>query len=178
MWIWIPLALAGVAIAWRTRVRWVGVIALTIITLLVWQGSSEVRTQPGLLYMIQYLAIQLGLGFLFGRTLLAGREPLVTRFARLVHGQLPAEIERYTRRVTWAWTLFFGGVAASASGLFLGASVESWSIFVNILTPVLVALMFAGEYLIRRLSFPGFQHASIAAGVQAFQRALEERESR
>ena len=62
------------------------------------------------LYLLQYLALHAALGALFARTLRPGHEPLVTRLARAVHGELPAPIMRYTRAVTFAWTLFFAAM--------------------------------------------------------------------
>ena len=176
MWLWIPLALAGGAIAWRTRLRWMVALGLTGISALVWQWSAGLGTHPGILYMIQYLAFQFGLGVLFGWSLLRGREPLVTRLARMVHGQLPPEIERYTRHVTVAWTTFFAILACTASALYLWASAGTWSVFVNLATPGLIGLMFAVEYAVRRFMFPNFRHASFMTGIQAFRRGFDENE--
>jgi uncharacterized membrane protein len=77
-------------------------------------------------WLLQYLAMQAGLGFLFGRTLLPGREPLVATFARLVHGTIPAPVARYGRGVTWAWTVFFLAMALTALLLGFSASRETW----------------------------------------------------
>ncbi len=178
MWLWIPLVLAAAAMAWRTRLRWLVALGLMGITALVWQWSAGLTTHPGILYMIQYLAFQFGLGGMFGWSLRRGREPLVTRFARMVHGRLPPEIERYTRHVTLAWTAFFATLAATASALYLFSSVERWSVFVNLATPVLIGLMFAAEYVVRRVRFPKFRHTSFMTGFQVFRRGFDEHESR
>ncbi|MFN0314099.1 MAG: hypothetical protein ACKVQA_03550 [Burkholderiales bacterium] len=178
MWLWIPLALAAAAIAWRTRLRWTVSLGLCGLTVLVWQWSAGLITHPGILYMIQYLAFQFGLGGVFGWSLRRGHEPLVTRFARMVHGHLPPEIERYTRRVTLAWTLFFATLAAIASALYVEASTQMWSVFVNLATPVLIGMMFAVEYAVRRLSFPNFRHSSFMTSIRAFRRGFDEPESR
>ena len=60
------------------------------------------------------LAVNLLLAWFFGRTLAAGRIPLVTSIARFVRDSpsLAPERERYTRRVTWAWCVFFVATAA------------------------------------------------------------------
>src|SRR5437899_2296415 len=42
----------------------------------------------------------------FGQSLLPGREPIVTYFARTIHGDIAPEIRDYTRRVTWPWCCF------------------------------------------------------------------------
>src|SRR5262245_7530797 len=63
---------------------------------------------PGLLLFVPPVAINLALCTLFARTLVAGREPLVSRFARLERGgQLPPELARYTLNLTRAWAGFF-----------------------------------------------------------------------
>ena len=134
------------------------------------------RTDASLVYQLQYLAMQGALAVLFGRTLLAGREPLVTRFARIVRGELQPAIERYTRSVTLAWTLFFIVMALIAVVLYSAAPRETWSAFVNLLTLPCVLAMFVAEYAVRRIRFPALQHSSILAGARAFQRAFTSRE--
>lgn len=120
--------------------------------------------------------MQAVLGTLFGRTLGAGREPLVTRLARRVHGELPPPIERYTRSVTTVWAAFFAIMAAVAIALYALASREAWSAFVNLLTIPCVATLFVVEYAVRRIRFPNFQHVSILEGARAFERAFVARE--
>ena len=104
----------------------------------------------------------------FGRTLAAGREALTTGFARRVHGTLPADIERYTRRVTLAWCVFFAMQVLVSAILFAAAPLETWSVFVNLLSGPLIVLMFAGEYLYRIVRFPDHAHVSIWKGIQMF----------
>jgi uncharacterized membrane protein len=125
--------------------------------------------------MIQYVAIQAGLAGFFGMTLRPGHTSLVTRLARAVHGELPAEIERYTRKVTIAWTLFFVMLGSVASMLYWKGATQWWSVWVNFLTPLLVGTLFVVEYLVRRTSFPDFQHSSFMTAVKAFQNDLGER---
>ena len=177
MWIWTPLAVAGALMAWRSGARWTALVALLAATILIWLWSADANTHPGLLFMIQYLAMQIGLGGLFGFTLIGARVPLVTRFARIVHGTLPPEIERYTRRVTLVWTLFFVLMGSIATALYFGSSTAHWSVFVNLLTPLFLGVMFVGEYFVRRLSFPDFPHSSLMTGFRAFQRAFDEHKS-
>ena len=112
-------------------------------------------------------------GFLFwffGRTLLPGREALVTSLARMVHGELPAEIERYTRRVTAFWCWVFAAMFAASPVLFVFARLETWSLLANVLNFPLIAVAFVGEYAWRILRYPGFSHASLAGTVREFWR--------
>jgi uncharacterized membrane protein len=123
-----------------------------------------------ILPLLPQLAICLGLAWMFGRTLLAGREPLVTRIAGSVHGVLPAPIVAYTRNVTLAWTVFLSSMAVISALLYAFAPLPVWSLFANLLFLPLVALMFLGEYAHRTLRYAWFSHASIAQSVGAFRR--------
>lgn len=104
----------------------------------------------------------------FGRTLRRGHEPLITRLARRVHGGLPAYMETYTRRLTVAWCVFFAAQLISSAALFALASLDTWSLFINLLNLPLVALMFIGEYLYRVSRYPTYRHASIMTAIRAF----------
>ncbi|CAI8737138.1 putative membrane protein [Methylococcus capsulatus] len=170
---WLPLApvaMAAAAVAWRSRWRYSLVGAGIGLLVLLW--LSRDRLAPGdkvlYAYLAEHVGINLILGWGFGSTLLGGREALCTRFARSVHGALPPEVERYSRAVTVAWTVFFGGVAAVSVLLFFAASVHAWSIFVNFVNLPLVVAMFVAEYRLRRRVLPDFPHAPILSGFRSF----------
>ena len=98
-----------------------------------------------------HAVINLSLLAIFGLSLLPGREPIVTYFARAIHGGISPEIALYTRRVTWVWCAFFG-LQVACSGLLLAlAPLAWWSIFVNILNLPLIASLMVGEWLTRPL---------------------------
>ena len=115
-----------------------------------------------------HAAINLFLMWLFGRTLFGGRVPLITAFARRVHGTLPLEMETYTRRITLAWSIFFMAQIALSAVLFAFATLEAWSLFVNVLSMPLVAVMFVAEYAYRVARYRNFAHASLADGLRLF----------
>ena len=48
------------------------------------------------------------------------------------------------------------------------ATLDTWSLFVNVLSCPLVVVMFVAEYLYRRMRFPGCAHVSIWKGVEAY----------
>lgn len=154
-----------VAVAARARRPYVAGVLAAGTVLLVWVLW---RSSPALLYVIPHVAAYLFLLGLFGRTLLPGREPLITSVARRVHGELPADIEAYTRRVTWAWSLFFGAMALSSLLLYALAPLETWSFFANLMNLPLVALMFLCEYLYRIVRYPDFSHATVLTSIRAF----------
>ena len=163
----LPLAAALVWFlgrSWRGRA---GLAALTLAAagLIAWRGAGA---NPAWAYVLPHIGVYLFLLWLFGRTLMPGRESLVTRLARRVHGTLPKEIERYTRQVTIAWCLFFAGMALTSLLLFILAPIAVWSVFANLLNVPLVVAMFLAEYLYRILRYPNFSHASIRSSIQAF----------
>ncbi len=120
-----------------------------------------------------HAAIYSFLLWLFGRSLLRGREPLITGVARRVHGTLEPEIEAYTRRVTQAWCLFFAAQLAVSALLLALVPLPVWSLFVNLLNAPLLVLMFAGEYLYRGYRYPDHPRASIASALRAFEKRAD-----
>lgn len=104
--------------------------------------------------------INLGLCWLFGRTLAAGRTPLIARFALMEQGTLSDELAAYTRLLTWLWTLLFAAAAAVSVLLALSASRDAWSLFTNFVNYLLVAALFLGELAHRRVRFRAYRHQS------------------
>ncbi|HKB83963.1 MAG TPA: hypothetical protein VKD04_12275 [Burkholderiales bacterium] len=149
----------------RGRVMLAVLAAAGTMGFLLWHtlGAS-----PALLYPVPFLTVYLFLLWLFGRTLRADRRPLITLLATHVHGELPLEIARYTRRVTWAWSVFFAAMALTSVLLFLLEPLPIWSMFNNLLNLPLVVAMYLGEYAWRLRRFPDFPHASIATVFRAF----------
>ena len=137
-------------------------------------------TQPGRTIELNrglpppHVVINVLLLWVFARTLARGREPLITGFARRVHGELPPEIVDYTRRVTWAWCIFFLTMATASLLLFSFASQASWSLFANLLYLPMLALMFLAEYAYRIVRYRHFRHASLLSGMR-FAAELEAR---
>src|SRR5258706_8939682 len=147
----------------RILLAMLGVIG--VIGFLLWPASGA---SPGLFYPVPYLTVYAFLLWLFGRTLRPGRQPLITRLATYVHRELPAQIARYTRRVTWAWCVFFAAMALTSILLFLFEPLPIWSMFNNLLNLPLVVAMYLGEYAWRLWRYPNFSHASIATVFRAF----------
>ncbi|HUX24452.1 MAG TPA: hypothetical protein VMV87_07515 [Burkholderiales bacterium] len=163
-----PVVLIALVLAWRSPRRFImlGVLALSCIAL--WAEWPALEQHFGLVYWLQNVAMQLILFMTFGRTLIAGRQPLCTRFAHTVHGPITPQHETYTRQVTIAWTLFFAAMALVSTLLFFLAPLATWSVFANLLTLPLVALMFVGEYWVRRWALPEMRHMHILDAVRAF----------
>jgi uncharacterized membrane protein len=97
--------------------------------------------------------------WVFGRTLVAGKEPLVMRIARISRGgDLPEPLARYTRRVTWLWTGVLGAMAVTSFLLARFAAPEIWSLFTNVLSYIVLGLLFPVEYGYRLLRYPHYVH--------------------
>lgn len=92
--------------------------------------------------------------FSFARTLIKDREPLVTRFARMMTDEdLSQEIVIYTRNVTWMWTLLLSAILIECLTLPIFASIEVWSFFSNFFNYLIIAAFFVGEYVYRIYRF-------------------------
>lgn len=74
---------------------------------------------------------------------------MIERFARLQHADLPAQAIPYTRKVTWIWCGFFvlNGAIATAT-VFM--SDQIWTLYNGLISYLLMGLLMAGEYLVRR----------------------------
>lgn len=131
---------------------------------------------PSIIFGLPHLGINLFLLWFFAHTLKGGREPLITSIARKIHGSLTPDIEIYTRHITFAWSLFFALQVTVSMGLYIFASLEAWSIFINILDGPLIVLMFVCEFTYRVLRYPDHQ-SSIFSGLDLFSRDKPESES-
>jgi uncharacterized membrane protein len=99
--------------------------------------------------------------FGFVRSLLPGHTAIVSEIAAVAHGPLPPVLVRYTRGVTWLWTLVIGVVLALDLYLIFAAPRQAWSEFANFYIYLSLAAVFLLEYLYRRWRFrhmrqPGF----------------------
>jgi uncharacterized membrane protein len=133
----------------KRRFRLLAVAAVLASTLLL--SLSHVRGGLVLAAGAPHAAIYLGLLTVFARSLFPGHEPVITFFARTIHGQISPEIEKYTRRVTSLWCGFFLLQLVGSAVLLKWAPIAWWSVFVNILNLPLVASLLLGEKLGRPL---------------------------
>jgi uncharacterized membrane protein len=124
---------------------------------------------PSWVYLLQNIAMECLMGWGFCRTLLPGHEPLISQFARRIHGtDYSPAVATYTRQVTWAWTLYFVVVGVISSILFVSAPLAVWSWFVNFGAFILLGFMFAGEYVVRRWRLRDMTHISFIKSVTPY----------
>ncbi|HEX7606829.1 MAG TPA: hypothetical protein VF348_08985 [Usitatibacter sp.] len=165
-----PVTALALWAARRTRHRAAAFVAILACGALLWMGWDTLQRHFPDLFFVEHAGANLALALLFGRTLFGGREALCTRFARLLHGTLPVEVERYSRRVTAAWTIFFATLFALSCTLYFGGFLAAWSVLANILSPILTVAMFMVEYAIRHRVLPQWERVGLLGGIRAFSR--------
>lgn len=104
----------------------------------------------------------------FLRSLLPNQEPLITKFARQVHGSLRPDIVRYTYWLTWFWSLFFLTALLSPLLLWAYGSPNAWQWPLNGGTLALASIFLLLEYGIRRMVIRNFEHASLRTSISSF----------
>jgi len=166
-----PVLLITLTLAWRSPRRRSMLGLLTLPCIGLWACWPTLEQHFGVVYWLQDAGMQLILFMTFGRTLIAGRQPLCTRFAEAIHAPLTPQHEIYARQVTVAWTVFFAAMTLASTLLFFLAPLPTWSIFTNFLTLPLVALMFIAEYFVRISVLPDMRHGDILGAVRAFRNA-------
>ena len=167
-----PLAVALVAAARSTHRTWLVPLWLLVCGVL-WMVRASLAMHFDWGLYAEHASFNLMMAYVFGRTLVAGREPLCTRFAHIVHGTVTPRIARYSRQVTLAWTLFFLATAAVSTVLFATASTVTWSTFANYLSLPLVGMMFVAEYLCRRIVLRGEPRSSLFDAVRAYRQSQQ-----
>ncbi len=166
--LWLPLAVLAAWILVRSKHKPLWLAVLLAATLFVYLVEHEERLGLAAVSSISHAAAYLFLLWYFGRTLARGREPLISRFARSVHGALEPEMALFTRRVTIAWCLFFSAQLIASALLFGFAPLSAWSLFVNLLNLPLVALMFVGQFAYRMIRYPNYPRVSLWQAIQVF----------
>jgi uncharacterized membrane protein len=166
----LPATMLAIWVARRSPHRaWiVAGLALAAVALGVEWDALE-RHFPSV-FFLEHAGGNLFLAIVFGRSLAAGREPLCTRFALLMHEALPPQVAAYTRQITLAWTVFFAAMFALSATLYLGGFLEAWSMLATMLSPLLVALMFVAEYAVRTRVLPDWERTGILGAFRAYSR--------
>ena len=148
---------------------WRFIMLTVLVGVALWLGWSTLTRHFWLVYWLQDAGIQLVLFITFGRTLIAGRQPLCTRFAQMLHSEpLSPQQHVYTRQITIAWTLFFAVMTLTSTLLFFLAPLTTWSVFANFLTLPLIALMFIVEYGVRLWVLPDSRQTHILDAIRAY----------
>ena len=165
----IPIFMVVISYASKAKSRLIGVSVLLIFFIATWFLWSFIKQHTGLVFWLLDIGLMLALLMTFAQTLLHGRKPLCVYFAEIINGgELPPEHEMYARKVTMAWVIFFAMIIITSTVLFFTMPLAIWSFFVNFLTLPLVALMFAGEFLIRRRVLSNLPTGHVLDAVRAY----------
>jgi uncharacterized membrane protein len=110
--------------------------------------------------------INLGLLATFGGSLRT-ETPIVEKFARMQVSDLSAEEVRYCRSVTQVWSGFFVLNGTAAAVLALTAPLAWWALYTGLIAYVLIGLLGASEYVIRKRRFGRFGDNPIDRALRA-----------
>lgn len=88
----------------------------------------------------------------FARSLVGDGPALATRFARAM-GETTPEVERYTHRLTWVWSLLLGAIVIETIVLPFVAGDAVWSLFCNVLNYVFIGVFMTAEFIYRQIRF-------------------------
>lgn len=157
---------------WLRRGWAIASAALAAVALWMLKDSAQLHIALLLMPVIFLLL----LAWLFGRTLLAGRVPVIGKIVRALDDggahRFTPELDRYTRALTALWTAVFIAMAllnltlalmATPGGLLARAGVSppwpisdnQWAWFANWFNYGLVGVVFAIEFAYRKRRFPG-----------------------
>jgi uncharacterized membrane protein len=163
-----PLGALPLALLAARHTVW-GLAALAVLLMVIAYEWNQLLHSQAWIYLMQNLSMQCLLSWVFGHTLRPGHEPLISQFARRIHGaDYSPRIATYTRRATWAWTLFPLVMGLTSIILFVTAPQSTWTFFVSFVEFALLGLMFVLEYAARRYFLRGIPHVSIFRSISMF----------
>lgn len=139
----------------RNRRAWCAfALALSALGLIYLAGQIATLT---LLPPIIFPALLL---FVFGRSLIRAREPLITYIGERSRGPLTQAMRHYTRRLTQLWCAIFTALIIQALWLALHPDPRVWSWWTNVINYLAMGGFFVGEYAYRKYRFPEHNHPS------------------
>lgn len=151
-----------IACAWLSRLIGHGTRSnWRILTLLLGAVSAMLTVSfmnPLLFIYIPNLVINMGIAIFCFSTLAPNHEPIITRIARLIRGNLTDDIKAYTRRVTWIWAWFSLALVVESTLLLRFAPIEITLIFFNFIHYALITALFLLEHAYRKFRFPHDSH--------------------
>lgn len=120
--------------------------SISLLVLFFLLFSFVANIEVGLLFYP--VIINSTLAFIFSYSLV-NPPPVIERLARLTQADLPLHAVVYTRKVTKVWLAFFimNGLIAIYTALF--TNLQTWTLYNGFIAYILMALLFAGEYLVR-----------------------------
>jgi uncharacterized membrane protein len=166
-----PLSCLAFLMAWRSSRRKTMLAACVAGVGLLYAASGWLLGHYRWVFLLEHAGLYTLLCWTFGKTLQSGQVPMITGFARMVHGELSTALLNYTRWATWAWTAYFGVIAGLSMVLFWLTPIETWSTFANLMGGPLLILMFVGEYVLRCFVLPVGDRAGPLDAIRAYRQA-------
>jgi len=161
--VFVPFSIGIVELRWRA---WLGFAAAcaAMAFLVATVGGRPLLYAPSVL-------IPAALCWFFGRTLVAGRQPLIATVALAARPATPDYLLDYSRRLTQLWTGIFAAMCAWDLALAVLAPHAAWSFMANCGNYVVIGLVVGGEYLFRRLRLGEYDHPGFAEYLKIVVRA-------
>lgn len=123
------------------------IIAITILLIPENYAIKLLQLQPIVIFSMQLI--------LFSSSLRANSVPIITRFFALMVNHTPEPVRQYGRNATIVWSVFFFIMLSVAIYLVLFASLQSWSLFTNFLSYILITILFIADFLLARYLLRG-----------------------
>ena len=147
--IMVPLAVWRLRRCNRAAMRELAIVPIvTVLTL----ALSAALNAADLLLVVPVLINTIFL-VTFGLSLRPGVTPMVERFARLQEPELTAEQRAWCRAWTIIWSVFFVANGTTALVLALAAPLAWWAFYNGLVAYVLMGILFAVEWTVRRRRF-------------------------
>jgi len=149
----IMFVIARVAMFFIAREYGPGLIACVVAVILGLAGfASEI-----LALRFYPVIVSAALALVFTVSLFSGM-PVIERFARLQTPSLDSFGVRYTRQLTKVWIGFFvaNGLVSLLTALY--ATLETWTLYNGLISYILIAVLFVGEWPVRRIIKSRHQH--------------------
>ena len=143
----LPILLVLLAVRWvsvgERLERYVLIATVMAVTIVVWIWGEPLG--------LKFYPVMMNVGFLvlFGSSLFSPCS-FVERLARIREPELSPKAVIYTRKVTWAWSIFFflnGSIAAITA---LWATDEIWLMYNGMIAYILMGVLAGTEWLIRQ----------------------------
>lgn len=150
---WLGSTIVIALLIWRLRKHRYAVAL--IVGILATAIAAGVLLDPALVAKLVPVGIHIGLFSVFWQSLKT--TPLIERFARLDFPDMPPEICRYVRRLTQVWAGFFAFNAVFCLILALRPDDGVWALYNGLIIYLLIAALFVGEIIWRKIRFPGLQ---------------------
>ncbi len=140
---------------------WGGLALMAALGLLVaLQGDGRQVLQ--LISLVIFMLMMI----LFGRTLRPGDVPLATRVAAAARGYTPAQaqaqmdpaLQRYTRALTWFWTVMFGLFVVQSLLVSFYSPPAGLGLAIDMVNFGLVLVLLGVEYLYHSRRYPNPRH--------------------